>query len=94
MEKLVSSMSFSLRSLAETIAFNCDPDRSGPGRIERLVQTTHLDQEARERLSTLLREKIAQYTEEVDNIMSAHEPPSGNGDLGRVGVGIYYFEDP
>jgi hypothetical protein len=94
LDKLVSSMSFGLRSLAETIAFNCNPDRTGVGRIERLVQTIQLDEEARQHLRTLLREKIVEYTEEMDNIMSGHEPPSRNTNLARVGVGIYYFEDP
>jgi hypothetical protein len=92
-EKLVSSIAFSLRSLAETIAFNCAPGRKGPGRIERFVQSDYLDQPSRQKLRQLLRERISSYTEEVDDMFYEHASPPNTDDCTRIGVGIFYFED-
>jgi Family of unknown function (DUF6502) len=92
-DKLASSISLSLRSLAETIAFNSSPRRTGYGRIERFVETSNLDKDTRERIRPVIRDRITRYTEELDDLFFQYEPQSHSGDGARVGVGIFYCED-
>jgi Family of unknown function (DUF6502) len=92
-DKLSSSISYSLRNLAETIAFNSSPDRKGPGRIERFVQSSRLDREGMQELRPLIRRKIATVCEEIDSIFFRHEGSSTADGLQRVGVGMFYCED-
>jgi hypothetical protein len=92
-EKLASAISFSLRSLAETIAFNSSPARSSPARVERFVQSNCLKAEAIDRVRDVLREKIALYSQEVDDLFSQHESHGQGRSHPRLGVGLFYYED-
>jgi hypothetical protein len=91
-EKLITSMSFNLRALASTIAFNSNPSRVGSGRIERFVQSTSLGPQAKSTLRTVLRQRIIAFTEEIDDLFSGRRGGEPD-DRGRVGLGVYYYED-
>ena len=92
-QKLISAMSFSLTSLADTIAFNSNPQRQESGWIERFVQSTSLDEEAVAQLREYLRIEITRYAEQFDDTFSRYESPANGKDGRRVGVGIYYHEN-
>ena len=92
-EKLISAMSFSLRNLAETIAYNSSTSRTGAERVERIVQSGHLESLAIEKLRKILREKMAGFTEEIDDLFFNYEPHRHSGSGKRIGIGTYYFED-
>ena len=92
-EKLATAISYSLRGLAETIAFNTDPLRVGPGRIERFVESGRLTHDEIERVRLVVREKISAYTEELDDIFFQQELQERSVGGSRVGVGIFYCED-
>lgn len=92
-EKLVSSLSFGLRSLAETIAFNSSPTRVAGGRIERFVQSSPIKPTAIEALRLQIRRKIIGYTEDFDDIFSQHDSECTSTEGLRVGVGIFYAEE-
>lgn len=90
-EKLVSSVSFNLVGLASTIAFNSNPDRTGPGRIERFVQSPPLSTDEAKRMRDILRQRIVSFTRGLDDLFptDAHLIAPGK----RVGVGVYYYEE-
>lgn len=90
--KLVTSLSFGLHALASTVAHNTNPDRCGPGRIERFVESNPLPPEAIERLRPLLRSRVVSFSEAIDNIFAAESTAERSGQR-RVGIGIYYHED-
>src|SRR5690606_781827 len=90
-ERLVTSLAFSLRSLASTIAFNTNPNRRTGGRIERFVQSNQLTEEARARLAQHIREQIIDFTEDMDDLLSEGEVQQQGGR--RIGVGVFYHED-
>jgi hypothetical protein len=90
-ERLITSLAFSLRALATTIAFNTDPKRKVSGRIERFVQSNHLTEESRERLAATIRERIARFTEEMDDLLSEGAIHQERGR--RIGIGVFYHED-
>lgn len=95
-EKLISALSFSLASLAETVAHNSNPQRVEPGRIERCVQTDAISLGTREELRPVIRRRVEQFTRELDDLFGRY---GGNGAAERteqgqrIGVGIYYFEE-
>lgn len=91
-EKLITSLAFNFRGLAETIAYNSNPDRRGPGRIERYVESENLSETARRGLRKIIRARIISFSEALDDSFSEYDRddgPSGS----RVAVGIYYHED-
>jgi len=91
-ERLFTSLAFSLKALATTIAHNTDPNRTGPPRIERFVQSGFLASASRERLERIIRIRLVNFAEEIDDVFS-------NGELTdekrgrRIGVGLYFHED-
>jgi len=92
-DKLVSAISLSLRSLAETIAFNSSPSRTGHGRIERFVETSSLDNDIKEQIRPVVRDMITRYTEELDDLFFQYEAQARGEQGSRVGVGIFYCEE-
>jgi hypothetical protein len=91
-EKLITSLAFNFRGLAETIAHNSNPDRTEPGRIERYVESEVVSDVSKQNLRRILRTRITSFTEELDDMFSSYErAEDGAGE--RVAVGIYYHED-
>lgn len=92
-EKLISALTYGLRAHVETIAFNTDPDRTGPSRIERFVEGPRLSVADREVAQLRIRKLLAGYATKIDDEFSeleVQQAPSGGK---RVGVGFYYFEE-
>lgn len=93
--KLISAVSFSLTRLAETVAFNSDSTRKGPGRIERLVQSDDISQEAREELRPIVRRRTEEFSREIDDLFAQYAQHTNTNviEKNRIGIGLYYFED-
>jgi hypothetical protein len=92
-EKLLTSLSFNLRALAETIAFNSDPQRNGPGRIERYVESDSVTFESKLALRSVVRSRVKSFTEELDDLFSGYERSLDNRENNRVAVGVFYHEE-
>ena len=93
-ERLLTAIAFSLRALAATIAFNTDPQRQSPARVERFVQSGSLTKESRQELSLVTRERLTRFTEEIDDLFSRGGIATASEGGRRIGVGVYYYEDP
>jgi hypothetical protein len=91
-KKLVTSLSFSFQALASTIAHNANPERRGPGRIERFVESNPVSGESAVRLREILRARIVRFTEEVDDLFASENSSEPRGTK-RVGVGVFFHED-
>lgn len=92
-ERLFTSLAFSLKALATTIAHNTDPESAASPRIERFVQSGFLTQDSRKRLQRMITARIVNFTEEIDDAFSSGELT--DEDRGRrIGVGVYFHEDP
>src|SRR5262249_5389203 len=91
-DRVVTSIVFSLRALASTVAFNCgDPPRER-GRIERFVESNPLKGTDVDEIRGQLRKRITKFTEDIDNFFSEVDQSATRADK-RVGVGVYYYED-
>jgi hypothetical protein len=92
-ERLVTAISFGLRGLATNIAFNSSPAAASAPWLERIVQSEYLSPAARTEVCEALRERLRSFTEEIDDFFATKET-EGNPSGQRVGVGVYYYEDP
>jgi hypothetical protein len=91
-DRLFTSLAFSLKALATTVAYNTDPDRRGQPRIERFVQSGPLTLTSREELYQVVRNRVTAFTEEMDDLLSTGSIT--NAEEGRrVGIGVYFHED-
>lgn len=91
-DRLISSLSFNLTCLASTISHNSDPGRADEGWIERFVESEQLSELAKLAARKTARERIERFTIEIDDLFSALDD-GNHGSSGRIGVGVYYFED-
>jgi uncharacterized protein DUF6502 len=91
-DRVVTSIVFSLRALASTVAFNCGDPPKELGRIERFVESNPLKRKDVDEIRGLLRKRITRFTEDIDNYFSEVDPSTDRADK-RVGVGVYYYED-
>jgi hypothetical protein len=91
-DRLVTALSFSLSCLASTVAHNSDPNRDTSSRIERFVQSDQLSERSKRKLRRFAQRRIEGFTEELDDVFSTVSP-GDSGRNGRVGVGVYYYED-
>jgi hypothetical protein len=92
-ERLISSISFNLYGLASTIAYNSNPTKVGPGRIERFVQSNAISDALRDTLRKRVRTEISRFTEEIDDLFATEESSGVGPAPSRIGVGVYYHED-
>jgi hypothetical protein len=91
-ERLALGLSVSLKALAQTVSFNGDPTRRGPGHIERFVKSEPLATQARDSLRGEIRKRIATASEEFDDLFAEHESPRQPSHR-AIGVGFYYWEE-
>lgn len=91
-ERLFTSLAFSLKALATTIAYNTDSNRRGPPRVERFVQSGPLTPASRTRLHNIIRRRVIDFTEELDQLFSVGEITTSS-EGGRIGVGVYFHDD-
>jgi hypothetical protein len=92
-ERLVTAISFGLRGLATNIAFNSSAAGENAPWLERIVQSEYLPQPARNEVRDSLKRRLAAFTEEIDDFFSTREA-EGNPTGQRVGVGVFYYEEP
>lgn len=91
-EKLVTSMSFGLRGLASTIAYNSNPNRKAAARFERVVRSNPITDQSLERLLPLLHERLTSITVEIDDLFASIDRDI-QGVSKRVGVGLFFYEE-
>ncbi len=91
-DRLVTALSFSLSCLASTVAHNSNPDRRTSSRIERFVQSDQLSERTKKKLRRFAQRRMESFTEEIDDVFSTVSRDESACE-GRVGVGIYYYED-
>jgi hypothetical protein len=92
--RLITSMSFSLRGLTSTIAFNTNPHRTEPLRFDRFVESDPLTAESLHEIRSFLHSRLTEFTEEIDDrLASVTRVRKAPGENRRVGIGVYYYED-
>jgi hypothetical protein len=93
-ERLVLGLESSIHSLADTVAFNCNPARTGKPKYQRLVSVDGIPADRLAGIQEVASSKLHNFVEDFDAYLSLQEdkvrdqPDSGI----QVGVGLYYYE--
>lgn len=91
-EKLISAIAYSLRGLAETIAYNTHPGRDPATlRIERYIESRPLSEAEVVELRESIRLRLHEVTLELDRMLSDGETPEDQSSR-RIGIGVYFTE--
>jgi Family of unknown function (DUF6502) len=92
-ERLASALTYSLRGLAETIAFNNDPDTArSDARFERFVESRPLSDHEISEIRAILKARLEVISEELDGLMDSEVGAPFSKDGRRIGVGLFYTE--
>lgn len=83
-----------VHDLLSTIEHNLDDDGSERPRFQRSVFNPRVDVRALPVFHRLVSEHGQQLLEILDDWLDRHEMPDDSRPATRVGVGIYYFQDP
>jgi hypothetical protein len=83
-----------IRPLALTIAKNAS-NSAGPGLLgfQRVADSYSVAPERRESLEKEITERLRQFSEERDDLLSEAGGASQADDNAAVGIGLFYFED-
>jgi len=93
-ERLELGLNLGLAPLASTIAFNCDPNRDGPAKFQRMSDSAWIDRDNLLALQDDLTSDLNNFLVDIDQKFSKAEVDRENTDqsnLCRVGVGVFFF---
>jgi hypothetical protein len=91
-DRLLHGLDTAIKYLADTIAFNSDPNRNSLPRFERVVSSVKIDPEAFDQIEESTRARLEKFTEEYDDYLSRQESGGEITDASTdVGVGVYFF---
>ena len=93
-ERLVLGLDSSIHSLADTVAFNCNPARIGKPRYQRLASVDGIPADRLAGIQDVASRRLHEFCEDFDAYLSLEEDKvRGKPDSGiQVGVGLYYYE--
>jgi len=95
-ERLELGLNLGLEPLASTIAFNCDPERKGPARFQRMSDSAWIDRDDLLTLQDRLSKKLECFLISIDEDFSRMEADHENSEqsyLCRAGVGVFFFTE-
>ena len=93
---MVHQAGVALHDHGATVVHNCNAERSGPPRFDRMATSLSFPAEHADRFRQLVEQKGQLFLEQMDRWLSDHEddPPSeGNARSLRIGVGLYFIHD-
>jgi len=99
-EKTISTICTILFPVSSGLAHNLNPDRPPHGFIQRFAFSESLDESALERFRAWARDRGAEFVEEVNAWLAAHERThaergeSADPTMRHAGLGVFYYEGP
>jgi len=93
-DRLELGLNLGLQPLASTIAFNCDSNRQGPARFQRISYSAWIDRDDLLAVQDSLSKKLGRFLVEIDHELAAAEGDQESveqSNLSRVGVGVFFF---
>jgi hypothetical protein len=84
---------FGLRTLADTVAYNGDPNHEST-RSQKFIDSPHISRNLVPMLQVELEEKIREFSVDIDERFAELEAESqGENNKQLVGVGVYFYAD-
>lgn len=91
--RLVEGVTFGLRTIAATIAFNAERRPGHPGRFQRFVERRFVPRSRCAEVEEVVRQRLTEFSEELDDYFAECGARDPAADTCDVGVGLYYFEE-
>ncbi len=92
-ERLIQGLQYGLRPLAMTVAYNARTEDSTKLRFQRLVWNYCRPRSRRRDLDALIAQRLKDFSQEIDDLLSEADGVVGDEERSVVGVGIYLVED-
>ena len=92
-DRLIQGLQYGLRPLARTVAHNASTEDSSRLRFQRLVWSYSLPPEERDGVETLVTQRLKEFSQEIDDLLSEANRSVADEERGIVGVGVYWVED-
>ena len=92
-ERLIQGLQYGIRQLGMTVAYNAGTADGSQLRFQRIVWNYCLPKAQRGNLDRLLAERLREFSQEIDDLLSEadRETPSEAKEV--IGVGLYQFVD-
>jgi len=92
-DRLIQGLQYGLRQLGMTVAYNAGKDDGRQLRFQRIVWNYCLPKAQRGAIDSLLAERLKEFSQEIDDLLSEADRGAPSEDQGVIGVGLYQFED-
>lgn len=92
-ERLILGLQYGLRPLAMTVAHNAATADTSKLRFQRLVWNYCLPASQRADVDALVTQRLKEFSQEIDDLLSEADKPMGEEERSVVGVGVYVVED-
>lgn len=92
-QRLIQGFQYGLRPLALTVAHNAAADDVSKLRFQRLVWNYCLPQSRRGDVDALINQRLKEFSQEIDDLLSEVDRAVDEQDCSVVGVGVYLVED-
>jgi hypothetical protein len=91
--RLIQGFQYGLRPLAMTVAHNAAAEDATQFRFQRLVWNYCLPKSQRGDVEALVAQRMKEFSQEIDDLLSEVDRSVGAEDRSVIGVGMYYVED-
>lgn len=91
--RLIQGFQYGLRPLAITVAHNAATEDTAKLRFQRLVWNYCLPQSQRGEVDALVSQRLKEFSQEIDDLLSEVDRSAGERDRSVIGVGVYLVED-
>lgn len=92
-DRLIQGLQYGLRQLALTVAYNAGTEESRNLRFQRVVWNYSLPKAQGGSIEKLLTERLREFSQEIDDMLSEADRPRNPEEQVVIGVGFYQFED-
>lgn len=92
-ERLIQGLQYGLRPLAMTVAHNAGAGGKSELRFQRLIWNYCRPRSERHDLNELISQRLKEFSQEIDDLLSEANGVVAGEDRSVVGVGIYVVED-
>ncbi len=92
-ERLIQGLQYGIRQLGMTVAYNAGTEEGKKLRFQRIVWNYCLPKAQRAAIDSLLAERLQEFSQEIDDLLSEADRESSSEAKEVIGVGLYQFED-
>lgn len=91
-DRLLHGFDTAIAYLADTVAYNSNPNRKSVARFERVISSVNISPDKFQAVQTETQQMLESFSVQYDDFLSSKESPGAlSGAEGEIGVGVYFF---